>query len=85
VGICSANLAPDNYDTWSNGRLSIEFLSVDASVKIDYSPWKWQPASSGDFVETPIYPAGPPNKSIWNHSRGESPLMTITKQQTAKE
>ncbi|MEP3301403.1 MAG: ferrochelatase [Roseibium sp.] len=78
----SALGTPDNYDYWSMRRYLSEFLS-DRRV-IDYSPWKWQPLLQLVILSKRPFTSGAAYKSIWNHEAGESPLMTITKQQTAK-
>jgi ferrochelatase len=59
-----------------------EFLS-DRRV-IDYSPWLWQPLLQLIILTKRPFSSGEAYKSIWNHDEGESPLMTITKKQTAK-
>ncbi|MBV0913548.1 ferrochelatase [Anianabacter salinae] len=83
VGILLANLGtPDNYDYWSMRRYLNEFLS-DRRV-IDYSPWIWQPLLQLIILTKRPFSSGANYKSIWNHDKGESPLMTITKDQTAK-
>jgi len=83
VGILLANLGtPDNYDYWSMRRYLNEFLS-DKRV-IDYSPWIWQPLLQLIILTKRPFSSGEAYKSIWNEADGESPLMTITKQQTAK-
>lgn len=83
VGILLANLGtPDNYDYWSMRRYLNEFLS-DRRV-IDYSPFLWQPLLQLIILTSRPFRSGAAYKSIWNHDQGESPLMTITKQQTAK-
>lgn len=83
VGILLANLGtPDNYDYWSMRRYLNEFLS-DKRV-IDYSPWIWQPLLQLVILTKRPFSSGAAYKSIWNHEAGESPLMTITKDQTAK-
>ncbi len=83
VGVLLANLGtPDNYDYWSMRRYLNEFLS-DQRV-IDYSPWLWQPLLQLVILSKRPFTSGAAYKSIWNHEAGESPLMTITKQQTAK-
>ena len=83
VGILLANLGtPDNYDYWSMRRYLGEFLS-DRRV-IDYSPWIWQPLLQLVILSKRPFSSGEAYKSIWNHQAGESPLMTITKDQTAK-
>lgn len=83
VGVLLANLGtPDNYDYWSMRRYLNEFLS-DRRV-IDYSPWLWQPLLQLIILTKRPFSSGAAYKSIWNHEQGESPLMTITKDQTAK-
>lgn len=83
VGILLANLGtPDNYDYWSMRRYLGEFLS-DRRV-IDYSPWLWQPLLQLVILTKRPFSSGANYKSIWNHGQGESPLMTITKDQTAQ-
>jgi ferrochelatase len=83
VGILLANLGtPDNYDYWSMRRYLNEFLS-DKRV-IDYSPWIWQPLLQLIILTKRPFSSGEAYKSIWNEEAGESPLMTITKAQTAK-
>ena len=82
VGILIANLGtPDNYDYWSMRRYLNEFLS-DKRV-IDLPSWKWQPILQGIILTVRPSKSGANYKSIWNHEAGESPLMTITKAQTA--
>jgi len=58
-----------------------EFLS-DTRV-IDYPKWKWQPLLQGIILTKRPFSSGANYKSIWNEELNESPLMTITKQQTA--
>ena len=83
VGVLLANLGtPDNYDYWSMRRYLSEFLS-DRRV-IDYSPWIWQPLLQLVILSKRPFSSGAAYKSIWNEEAGESPLMTITKAQTAK-
>ncbi len=83
IGILLANLGtPDSYDYWSMRRYLSEFLS-DKRV-IDYPSWKWQPLLQLVILSKRPFTSGAAYKSIWNHAAGESPLMTITKQQTAK-
>lgn len=82
VGILLANLGtPDNYDYWSMRRYLNEFLS-DRRV-IDYAPWKWQPLLQLIILTKRPFSSGAAYKSIWNEDKGESPLMTITRDQTA--
>ncbi len=83
VGILLANLGtPDNYTYWPMRRYLNEFLS-DRRV-IDYPAWKWQPILQGIILTKRPFSSGEAYKSIWNHDKGESPLMTITKDQTTK-
>lgn len=83
IGVLIANLGtPDNYDYWSMRRFLNEFLS-DQRV-IDYPKWKWQPILQGIILSIRPFRSGANYKSIWNHEAGESPLITITKAQTAK-
>ncbi|MDA7964379.1 ferrochelatase [Ruegeria sp.] len=83
VGILLANLGtPDDYSYWPMRRYLNEFLS-DKRV-IDYPAWKWQPLLQGIILTKRPFSSGAAYKSIWNHDKGESPLMTITKDQTAK-
>ncbi|SFH05177.1 ferrochelatase [Palleronia marisminoris] len=83
IGVLLANLGtPDGYDYWSMRRYLNEFLS-DKRV-IDYSPFVWQPLLQGVILTKRPFSSGAAYKSIWNNEAGESPLMTITKAQTAK-
>jgi ferrochelatase len=82
VGLLLANLGtPDSYGYWPMRRYLNEFLS-DRRV-IDYSPWIWQPLLQGIILSKRPFSSGAAYKSIWNEDRGESPLATITKAQTA--
>ncbi len=81
VGVLVANLGtPDNFDYWSMRRYLNEFLS-DPRV-IDLPRWKWQPILQGIILTIRPSRSGANYKSIWNHEAGESPLLTITRQQT---
>ncbi len=83
VGILIANLGtPDGYDYWSMRRYLSEFLS-DKRV-VDYSAWLWQPLLQLVILSKRPFSSGANYKSIWNHELNESPLLTITKAQTAK-
>ncbi|SDX69865.1 ferrochelatase [Ruegeria halocynthiae] len=83
VGILIANLGtPDDFGYWPMRRYLNEFLS-DKRV-IDYPAWKWQPILQGIILTKRPFSSGEAYKSIWNHDKGESPLMTITKDQTIK-
>ncbi|MBE2276628.1 MAG: ferrochelatase [Rhodobacteraceae bacterium] len=82
IGVLLANLGtPDGYDYWSMRRYLSEFLS-DKRV-IDYPRWKWQPLLQTVILAKRPFSSGANYKLIWNHDRNESPLMTITKAQTA--
>ena len=83
VGVLLANLGtPDGTDYRSMRRYLGEFLS-DRRV-IDYSPWIWQPLLQGVILSKRPFSSGAAYRSIWNTEADESPLMTITKAQTAK-
>ena len=83
IGVLVANLGtPDNYDYWSMRRYLNEFLS-DKRV-VDYSSWLWQPLLQLVILSKRPFSSGANYKLIWNHDRNESPLLTITKDQTAK-
>ncbi|WIY26852.1 ferrochelatase [Parasedimentitalea psychrophila] len=83
IGVLLANLGtPDDYSYWPMRRYLSEFLS-DQRV-IDYPKWKWQPLLQLVILSKRPFSSGAAYKSIWNHDKGESPLMTITKDQTAK-
>ena len=83
IGVLLANLGtPDNYDYWSMRRYLNEFLS-DKRV-IDYASWKWQPLLQLIILTKRPFSSGANYKLIWNHDKGESPLMTITRDQTTK-
>jgi protoporphyrin/coproporphyrin ferrochelatase len=83
IGVLLANLGtPDNYDYWSMRRYLNEFLS-DKRV-IDYASWKWQPLLQLIILTKRPFSSGANYKLIWNNDKGESPLMTITRDQTAK-
>ncbi len=82
IGVLLANLGtPDGYDYWSMRRYLGEFLS-DKRV-IDYPAWKWQPILQGIILTKRPFTSGANYKLIWNEEADESPLMTITKAQTA--
>ena len=83
IGVLLANLGtPDDYSYWPMRRYLNEFLS-DKRV-IDYPAWKWQPILQAIILTKRPFSSGAAYKSIWNHDKGESPLMTITRYQTAK-
>src|SRR6056297_1019606 len=81
TGVLLANLGtPDHYSYWPMRRYLNEFLS-DRRV-IDYAPWKWQPLLQLVILSKRPFTSGSAYKSIWNEDKGESPLMTITRDQT---
>ncbi len=81
VGILIANLGtPDNYDYWSMRRYLSEFLS-DKRV-VDYSDWIWQPLLQLVILSRRPFASGEAYKGIWNTQKDESPLLTITRDQT---
>ncbi|MBN7783454.1 ferrochelatase [Ponticoccus gilvus] len=82
VGVLLANLGtPDGHDYWSMRRYLNEFLS-DRRV-IDYPRWKWQPLLQLIILSKRPFTSGAAYRSIWNEDKGESPLMTITRDQTS--
>lgn len=82
IGVLVANLGtPDNYDYWSMRRYLNEFLS-DKRV-VDYSSWLWQPLLQLVILTKRPFSSGANYKQIWNHDLNESPLLTITRAQTA--
>ncbi len=82
VGVLLANLGtPDGYDYWSMRRYLNEFLS-DKRV-VDISDWIWQPLLQLIILTKRPFTSGANYKLIWNHDKNESPLLTITKDQTA--
>jgi protoporphyrin/coproporphyrin ferrochelatase len=82
IGVLLANLGtPDGYDYWSMRRYLNEFLS-DKRV-VDISDWIWQPLLQLVILTKRPFSSGANYKLIWNHEKNESPLLTITKQQTA--
>ncbi len=83
VGILIANLGtPDGYGYWPMRRYLNEFLS-DQRV-IDYPKWKWQPLLQLVILKVRPFTSGKAYQSIWNMHEDESPILTITKAQTAK-
>jgi protoporphyrin/coproporphyrin ferrochelatase len=82
TGVLLANLGtPDGYDYWSMRRYLNEFLS-DKRV-VDYPSWKWQPLLQTIILTKRPFTSGANYKLIWNNELNESPLLTITKAQTA--
>lgn len=83
TGVLIANLGtPDGTDYWSMRRYLGEFLS-DRRV-IDYSPWLWQPLLQLIILTKRPFSSGAAYKTIWNNEKNESPLLTITKEQSIK-
>ena len=81
VGILLANLGtPDATDYWSMRRYLNEFLS-DRRV-IEWSPWLWQPILKLIVLSKRPFSSGEAYRGIWNTEADESPLMTITREQT---
>jgi ferrochelatase len=83
VGVLLVNLGtPDGTDYWSMRRYLNEFLS-DKRV-IDYPAWLWQPLLQLVILSKRPFSSGEAYRGIWNTERDESPLRTITRDQTAK-
>ena len=83
IGVLIANLGtPGNYDYFAVRRYLSQFLS-DRRV-IDYSPWIWQPILQLIVLTKRPFSSGAAYRSIWNTEQNESPLLTITKEQTSK-
>ena len=81
IGILLANLGtPDATDYWSMRRYLNEFLS-DKRV-VDVPDWKWQPILQLIILTIRPQKSGANYRSIWNTERNESPLLTITRDQT---
>ena len=81
VGVLIANLGtPDSTDYWPMRRYLSEFLS-DKRV-VDYPSWKWQPILQGIILSRRPQKSGAAYRSIWNTEKNESPLLTITRDQT---
>ena len=82
VGVVLLNLGtPDGTDYRSMRRYLDEFLS-DRRV-IDYPRWLWQPLLQGVILTKRPFSSGANYRKIWNTEADESPLLTITKAQTA--
>ncbi len=82
IGVLLANLGtPDGHDYWSVRRYLNEFLS-DKRV-VDLPDWKWQPILQGIILTFRPSKTGANYRKIWNHDINESPLLTITRAQTA--
>ncbi len=82
IGVLLANLGtPDGYDYWSMRRYLSQFLSDKRVVSIPNVIW--QPLLQLVILSRRPFTSGANYKSIWNHDVNESPLLTITKAQTA--
>ena len=83
VGVLLVNLGtPDATDYWSMRRYLNEFLS-DKRV-IDYPRWLWQPLLQLVILTKRPFSSGEAYRGIWNTEADESPLLTITRNQTEK-
>jgi protoporphyrin/coproporphyrin ferrochelatase len=81
IGVMLANLGtPDATDYWSMRRYLNEFLS-DRRV-IDYSRLFWQPLLQLVILTKRPFSSGEAYRGIWNEERNESPLLTVTREQT---
>jgi len=81
VGVLIANLGtPDATDYWPMRRYLSEFLS-DKRV-VDYPAWLWQPLLQLVILSIRPKKSGAAYRSIWNNEADESPLLTITRDQT---
>ncbi len=83
VGVLIANLGtPDATDYWSMRRYLNEFLS-DKRV-IEWPSYIWQPILQGIVLTKRPFSSGEAYRGIWNNDADESPLLTITRDQTTK-
>lgn len=81
IGVLLANLGtPDATDYWSMRRYLNEFLS-DKRV-VDLPDWKWQPILQLIILSIRPQKSGANYRLIWNKEKNESPLLTITRDQT---
>ena len=81
VGVLLANLGtPDGTDYWSMRRYLNEFLS-DKRV-IEWPSWLWQPILQMIVLSKRPRSSGEAYRGIWNDDLDESPLLTITRDQT---
>ena len=82
IGLLIANLGtPDATDYWSMRRYLNQFLS-DKRV-IEWPSWIWQPILQLIVLTRRPFSSGEAYRGIWNNDADESPLLTITKAQTA--
>jgi len=83
TGVLLLNLGtPDATDYWSMRRYLKEFLS-DERV-IDVNPLLWKPLLNLVILTTRPSRSGKAYESIWNRDKDESPLRTITRDQSEK-
>ena len=83
VGVLLVNLGtPDGYDAPSLRRYLREFLS-DRRV-IEKCPFWWQPLLRGVILRVRPPKISPAYESIWDKDMDESPLLTITRNQSDK-
>ncbi|MEO1470856.1 MAG: ferrochelatase [Pseudomonadota bacterium] len=83
IGILIANLGtPDATDYWSMRRYLNEFLS-DKRV-IEWPSAIWQPILQTIVLTKRPFSSGEAYRGIWNTEADESPLLTITRNQTDK-
>jgi len=81
IGLLLANLGtPDGTDYWSVRRYLSQFLS-DPKV-VDMSPWVWQPLLQLVILTRRPFTSGAAYRKIWNNEANESPLLTITRDQS---
>ena len=82
IGLLIANLGtPDATDYWSMRRYLNQFLS-DKRV-IEWPSYIWQPILQLIVLSRRPFSSGEAYRGIWNKETNESPLLTITKAQTA--
>lgn len=83
TGVLLVNLGtPNGTDYWNMRRYLDEFLS-DTRV-IEAPKWLWQPLLKLVILTTRPSKSGEAYASIWNKEKDESPLRTITRNQTDK-
>lgn len=83
VGVLLVNLGtPEGTDYWSIRRYLAEFLH-DKRV-IELTRWLWCPILHGPILTFRPPKVGRAYASIWNKELNESPLRTITRNQTEK-
>ena len=83
VGVLILNLGtPDSTGYWDMRRYLKEFLS-DRRV-IEVNPIFWKILLNVVILTKRPFSSGEAYESIWDHERNESPLRTITRDQSAK-